>query len=403
MAGLSLCVGLVAAGVWLVGGDEPYRADLSDDSAAPTAQAGAAAAAVQDLVRALETGDPDAAAELAPPVDPASVALLRAAADNARELALVELSARYVDEVGAVAPDGSWTAAVDLTWAIDGFDEEPAHAEVLVAFAPDDGRVAITGLGGGDRISPLWLRERLAVRRTPRALVMAAGEQAAREARVYLQRVRRAVPVVRRVLPQWRPSVVLEVPASSEALDDALDVADGTYADIAAVTAAADGSPRTSGPVRVFVNPEVTGRLRGAGAQVVISHELVHVATDATTVSLDPWLLEGFADYVALRDIRLPLSTTAARARALVRRDGVPDHLPGVAEFDTSADNLEAAYELAWLACVEVAARVGERGLVRVYDEASDGATTRRALASVGLTPGEVLRGWQRRLRELHS
>jgi hypothetical protein len=394
---------LVAAGLWLVGGDEPYRADVSADPSAPTAHAGAAASAVQDLVRALEAGDVDAASDLAPAADSAAGDLLASVADNARDLRLVELSARYVDEVGAVAQDGSWTAAVDLSWAIEGFDREPANAEVLIAFAPDDDGVAITGLGGGDRISPLWLRERLAVRRTPRTLVMAGGENADREAGAYLQRVRRAIPVVHRVLPQWRPSVVVEVPASAAALDDSLNVPDGTYTAIAAVTAAADGSRRTGAPVRVFVNPEVTGRLRGAGAQVVISHELVHVATDATTAVLDPWLLEGFADYVALRDVDLPLSITAARASASVRRHGVPDHLPGSAEFDTASSDLEAAYELAWLACVEVADRVGERGLVRVYDEATQGSTTAEALASVGLTLDEVLRGWQRTLSELAS
>lgn len=393
----------MAAGLWLVGGDEPYRADVSDDPTAPTAQAGAAASAVQDLVRALEAGDADAASDLAPAADSAAGDLLASVADNARDLRLDELSARYVDEVGAVAQDGSWIAAVDLTWAIEGFDREPASAEVLIAFAPEDDGVAITGLGGGDRISPLWLRERVAVRRTPRALVMAGGEQADQEARAYLQRVRRAIPVVHRVLPQWRSSVVVEVPASAAAMDDSLNVPDGTYAGIAAVTAAADGSRRAGAPVRVFVNPEVTGRLRGAGAQVVISHELVHVATDATTAVLDPWLLEGFADYVALRDVDLPLSTTAARARDSVRRHGVPDRLPGSAEFDTANTDLEAAYELAWLACVEVADQVGERGLVRAYDEAARGSTTAEALASVGLTLDAVLRGWQRRLRELDS
>jgi hypothetical protein len=95
------------------------------------------------------------------------------------------------------------------------------------------------------------------------------------------------------------------------------------------------------------------------------------------------------------------MSITAARARASVRRHGVPDHLPGSAEFDTASSDLEAAYELAWLACVEVADQVGERGLVRIYDEATHGATTAQALATVGLTLDDVLRGWQRRLREL--
>ncbi|PUA80615.1 hypothetical protein C7S10_12715 [Nocardioides currus] len=394
---------LVALAVWRVGSDEPYRADLSPRTAAPTARAGAAASVTQELVRALAAGDADAAADLAPAGDDRARALLGAVAHNARDLRLTDLSARYVDEVGAVSSDGSWTAALDLTWALDGFDQQPARAEVLAHFAPDGQGVAVTDLGGGDRISPTWLRGRLAVRRTPDVLVMAGGDQASREARGYLQRVRRAIPVVRRVLPGWRPAVVVEVPASPLELDHALGVAEGTYTDIAAVTAAADGDPRAGGPVRVFVNPVVTGRLRGAGAQVVISHELTHVATDATTAAPDPWLQEGFADYVALRDVDLPVTTTAGRAIASVRRDGVPDGLPGPADFDTSATDLEAAYELAWLACVEIAAEAGERGLVRVYRAAAGGASTTQALGTVGLTRAEVLRGWQESLSRLAS
>ena len=49
-----------------------------------------------------------------------------------------------------------------------------------------------------------------------------------------------------------------------------------------------------------------------------MSHEATHVATDASTSAVPLWLLEGFADYVALRDVDLP-------RRAL----GVPDHRRG--------------------------------------------------------------------------
>ena len=86
----------------------------------------------------------------------------------------------------------------------------------------------------------------------------------------------------------------------------------------------------------MFVNPEVTAGLRRAGAQVVMSHELVHVATDAARGGSEPWLVEGFADYVALRDTGLPDRTTLGRAIEAARRDGVPDDLPGAADFDTA-------------------------------------------------------------------
>ena len=87
--------------------------------------------------------------------------------------------------------------------------------------------------------------------------------------------------------------------------------------------------------MHVFVNPDVFGRLRTAGAQVVMSHEAVHVATDAARSTVPLWLLEGFADYVALRDVDLPISTTAGQIIRQVRRDGVPEALPGPVEFDT--------------------------------------------------------------------
>ena len=147
----------------------------------------------------------------------------------------------------------------------------------------------------------------------------------------------RGIDVVRRVLPAWRAPVVVEVPASAADLDETLGAEPGTYAGIAAVTATAGSATDDQAPVHVFVNPEVTAGLRRAGAQVVMSHELVHVATDAARGGTEPWLVEGFADYVALRDTDLPDGTTLGRAIAAVRRDGVPDDLPAAADFDTRA------------------------------------------------------------------
>ena len=85
------------------------------------------------------------------------------------------------------------------------------------------------------------------------------------------------------------------------------------------------------------------------------------------------WLLEGFADYVALRDVDLPLSTTAGQIIRQVRRDGVAGPLPGPDEFDTGATHLGATYESAWLACVLLAESGGEQALVELYDDVAVG------------------------------
>jgi hypothetical protein len=230
--------------------------------------------------------------------------------------------------------------------------------------------------------------------------VLVAGSAA--QADGYARLAEAAVPVVRRVLPRWRPRLVVEVPASAAALDGALAADPGEYANIAAVTTTVDGSLAPDAPVHVFVNPEVLGRLRPQGAQVVMSHEAVHVATHAATSTLPLWLLEGFADYVALRDVDLPLTTTAGQVIREVRRHGPPDHLPGGPEFDTSTSHLGAAYESAWLACRLLAQRGGEAALVRLYQQVDRGRTLGAALGSTfGLTPRGLTRAWQRSLSDL--
>jgi hypothetical protein len=163
-----------------------------------------------------------------------------------------------------------------------------------------------------------------------------------------------------------------------------------------------DGSVDPDAPVHVFVNPDVFGRLEPRGAQVVMSHEAVHVATDAATSDLPLWLLEGFADYVALRDLDLPLSTTAGQVIDQVRRDGPPDHLPGSAEFDTTTTQLGAAYESAWLACRLLAQTGGEGALLRLYRLVDGGRALGPALrATFAMTPAELTRAWRRSLSDL--
>ena len=222
-----------------------------------------------------------------------------------------------------MSADGAWTAAVAATWRYAGDSgSEPARAEVSMRFAPvGDDAVAVAGFGGPDagRV-PVWLAGPVVVARSPGLLVVASGQGALgrSEADRYLRLAATAVDVVRRVLPSGPGRLVVEVPGSSAALDRAMDVDPGHTSGIAAVTVPVDGSTDSDSPVHVFVNPEVFDRLPPTGAQVVLSHEAVHVATEAARSDLAPWLVEGFADYVALRDVR-PAG----------QHHGRPDHPPG--------------------------------------------------------------------------
>ncbi|MBD3926987.1 hypothetical protein IEZ26_20370 [Nocardioides cavernae] len=370
-------------------------------SEAPRASPAEAAAALTAFVDAVETRDAQALAQLAPPQLPAADELLSDIAANVRSLDLAAVDARYVDQVGAVAPDGSWSGVAELTWRVRGFDEAPARSDVVVSFAPSGDGLGIVEFASSDAAGtrlPLWLRGRLSVSRSDDVLVMADGPPSV--AKAAAARTVRGIDVVRRVLPDWSSPVVVEVPATAAALDETLGARPGTYAGIAAVTAPVGRASDGDGPVHVFVNPDVSDGLRRVGAQVVMSHELVHVATDAVRKPVEPWLLEGFADYVALRGTRLPDRVTLGRAIAAARRDGVPDALPTAADFDTRTRDLQARYEEAWLACRIIAERLGEEGLVQVYDDASSQPVT-EALAAAGLPVGALSHTWQEVLRKI--
>jgi hypothetical protein len=240
------------------------------------------------------------------------------------------------------------------------------------------------------------------VRRTDSTLVLVAGS--AQEADDFATRAEHAVPVVRRVLPQWDSGLVVEVPASAQALDQTLGADPGQYAQIAAVTATVDGTAHAGGPVHIFVNPEVFASLQPRGAQVVMSHEATHVATDAATSTMPLWLVEGFADYVALRNVDLPVTTTAGGIIRQVRRDGAPRHLPGSAEFDTTTTHLGATYESAWLACRLLARQAGEGALVNLYDDVRQGQALDEALRTdIGFGTRELTRRWTGLLQHLAS
>jgi hypothetical protein len=401
VAGLSLAlvtaVGLVA---WVLLDDSTYVAPTPSENV-PTAQPGRASALLADFERAVDNRDPAAAETLAAPGDEKSSALLGALVANARALHVQDFTLRYVDEVGAVTASGAWEGAVDVTWSFAGFDPAPAHSEVGFRFRTVDGAVYLDSVGGGQRRLPLWLSGDLEVRRAPGTLVLVDGSGAS--AARYSRLAKAAVPVVRQVLPSWRTGLVVEVPSSVATLDDALSSEPGTYSGIAAVTTTADGSLAPDAPVHVFVNPVIFGQLQPTGSQVVMSHEAVHVATEAATNNTMPlWLLEGFADYVALRDVDLPVSTTAGQIIDRVRQEGPPETLPGSVEFDTTTTHLGATYESAWLACRLLADRAGQAALVRLYMDVRDGASIGSALQrEFGLTEAELTELWRDLLTDL--
>ena len=389
--GLVLAVALTTGG-WLVTRSDDYVATRPTQRPAVADPAGAELALrrwAADLGRGAKPASGDAA--------------LATSLRNAAAAGVTGVTAHYVDELGAVSAEGRWTGAVDLTWRLEGYDAAPAHAEIAVGFARTGREVRITGFGGADRRLPLWLAGPLQVRRSADLLVLSTADAATADR--YDRLARAALPVVERVLRDWHGPLVLEAPETTAQLGAALGAAAGDYAAVAAVTATVDGSQDADAPVHVFVNPEVMRGLERRGAEIVLAHEATHLATGAATnVRLPLWLAEGFADYVALRDVRLPITTTAGQIIASVRQDGLPDHLPGKAEFDATSGSFGAEYEAAWLACRVLADRAGEAALVALYRDVAAGADLDTALRrGFGFGLAGLTDAWRNRLRAVSA
>ena len=356
------------------------------------------------LVHALESGSSDEAAALA-----ASAArpTLEALAANAQKLDLRDLSMRFVDDQSELSAaehehygESAWPGTVELGYRVAGWDARPTRLETRFVFVTTGSRALVAGVGGGDGRTPLWTTGPVTTFDDGRALVVTTGT----EGRRYLDLAKQALIDVAKVLPGWHGKLVIEGASSEEQLDHALAAPQEQYANIAAVTTTVDGSLVPGSPVHVFLNPRVFDDLGPRGAQVVVSHETTHVATDATFKELPTWLLEGFADYVALAHAGIPVETAAGQILARIRKQGLPDHLPTAAELAPTANGLGATYEEAWLATRFIAREYGEDKLVRLYTSVSDGEPVPDAFRKIlGTTQADFVVKWRADLHDLTS
>lgn len=408
VTGLVLLAGLLGVGYFLVNGpDTAVLPPPAGQEGAP-AREDAAADLLDKLTAALAEGSRQDALALAPPGDEAARAELSELVGNVRRLGVTDLAMRYVDEnagrrPAGVAPrlaDRAWVGDVQLDWRIDGYDEGASHLEITMVFLETrDGAAFVTARTDYGEQAPLWLLEPLTVQRSPRALAAVAGGSV--EAERFLELADQAVRDVRQVFPRWDGRLVVEVPSSQQDLDRVLS-SDTSYDAIAAVTAPVDGSLSPSAPTHIFVNPPVFSPLGEQGSQIVMSHEATHVATDAAISSMPTWLLEGFADYVALAHVDLPVEVTASQIIKQVRKDGPPPTLPGQQDFASESIGLGASYEAAWLACRLIAQSYGEDRLLAFYDRADRGASTQDAFRQVlGTTEEQFTARWRDQLRDL--
>ncbi|MEU7891584.1 hypothetical protein AB0B45_01840 [Nonomuraea sp. NPDC049152] len=171
-----------------------------------------------------------------------------------------------------------------------------------------------------------------------------------------------------------------------------------TTAEAAALagTGPVEGLAALASAGRVIVLPGAFARLTPVGRDVVLTHELTHVAAGAEGRPV--WLREGFADYVGYLRSGLGTPVAAAELTAEARAGRLPSSLPADADFAPGSPRLAQVYQEAWLACRLIATRYGRQALVDLYYRAA-GKDLGQALEPLGLSVRTLAAHWREYVR----
>ncbi len=406
-AALSRRAGLTALALLLAG----CAAGSATPGGRPDAQGRPTAAVLVDRTRAVQDLlDGRAAALLRrdrvgflSSVDPGQPAFTARQVALFEDLAAVPVASwSYAVDAARWQQDGAgWSTRVALSVALAGVDTRPAVSDQVLTFVRAGDRWLVGGQDEAAGSAPaIWDEGPVVAVRGTRSLVLGHPSGAAGLTRLAAD-VDAAVPRVTGVWGTgWAQRVVVVVPADAAELNRL--VRSGPTAALAAMTVAGRLVDGSRGDDRVVVNPGELARLDVTGRQVVLTHELVHVATGPVTGPRTPsWLSEGLADHVGFLGTGLPVRDVAAELADDVRAGRVPQELPADAAFAEAA-GLGAVYEQAWLAVELLVRTYGQDRVLALYRDIGARTDLDAALRALGTDRASVTAAWRADLvREL--
>lgn len=280
---------------------------------------------------------------------------------------------RYEVDAGSVVRDGgTYTATVETSLQLEGYDAEPVVSQGRYRFraaAGRPGRFVLTDVA--EREPQPWDLGPVDVREGTGVLgVFDAGSIGA--APELISSVESGISAVAAQVPyEWDRAVVLYALSDPAFLDGLDDVPGDDPEDLDAVAFPVGESTRFALNPRMLVEP---GRERDR----LVRHELTHVAVGTHDDAVPVWLSEGLAEYVAVRPLA-PQDRRIPEAAVLAAEAGVSD-LPDDDTFND--EDSDAHYGIAWWAVEWVADTYGDDAPWALLD----------AMAEPGADPDVVLR-----------
>lgn len=374
------------------------------------ATASEAATALDELLdireAAVLAGDTESfTGTVADPTSPAGGRQL-AAYRSARDLRLSRL---VHDEVPPV-DDPSGGVVVRLRYRVGGVDraDRATHVRYRLVREGDGWRVTAEEPTAGEGAAPWLAMPGMRVERGERAVVAGTSDDTA---------LAETVATVDAVLPgldeQWERTpnrVLVLLPRTEEQAGVLLGRSSTPVGDVAATTEGPVDAGGLATGDRVVLDPSARARLRTVGREVVLAHELAHVAVRATVAGSAPaWLAEGYADHVGYGRADLPTVELAAPLVQAVREGRGPTRLPTAEDLDPATHDISVGYLAAWQAVETVVAGHGESALHDLVRECSvtDGEAAAEATCDgamrrvLGEDRGRLTAAWLQRLAAL--
>jgi hypothetical protein len=292
----------------------------------------------------------------------------------------------------------AWAQRAVVSWRLAGENADVEH-QIWLTFLSDGGQVRLAGTVDEppSRIveqKPSWSLGPLTASEREGVTVIAGSgqplERWANLAAAALDNVRDNLPDGLRL--SWSGHIVMEVPATPRDFESVLGEPAGSYGSIAAVTHRAGTA---DGATRIVVNPKAA-QLSSSALQVVLEHEMVHVATSSPDSPAPVWAEEGLAEWVSTKAHAGQPSEATDDVLTRVRAQGAPRSFPSDQEFQIGERDLRMAYAEAWLVCRYIANRYSEIQLGRFYAELDDGHSLDEASQSaLNISEAELIIRWR--------
>ncbi|MGW1340733.1 hypothetical protein ACWCOV_06730 [Kribbella sp. NPDC002412] len=291
------------------------------------------------------------------------------------ELGYSQAEERFAPDVARAHGRTTYLVRILMRYQIPKVDQAPVTSELGYTFINVRGRWVLTDdddldndLGPGAH-KEAWDLGRIEVHRGPRVLAVVEKGDTQR-GRAIVAEATEALNQVTAYWPRkWRGSVFVI------ALDE-LDVRDARFADEDIESAASAGSTFSSLPGQdtadgtvagayIVINPNERDRVD----EILLSHEITHVAT-ADLGGYEPlWLAEGAAEYVSWRGIE---AISGAGEVGKWEQEVIDDALPALTALPSDAgfyQNSTDVYGVSWLAVRFLVQRLGLLKVEELYED----------------------------------